>query len=121
MCDALARRQGLSPTERLAYHQQHSGPIMASIQTWLAQQLDDHLVEPNSGLGEAIRYMQRHWEKLTRFLHVAGTPLANGLCERTLLHQAKQVAQTPADWMPWNDRDTLGRNGDPKATLSPKP
>ncbi len=165
--DALARGQDLSPAERLAYHQEHSGPIMAGIQTWLAQQLDDHLVEPNSGLGEAIRYMQRHWEKLTRFLHVAGAPLDNTICERTLkrailhrknamfyrtengarvgdqfmslihtaelchadpfdylvtlLRHAKQVAQSPADWMPWNYRDTLGRDGDPKATLSAKP
>ncbi len=38
----------------------------------------------------------------------------------TLLRHAKQVAQAPADWMPWNYRDTLGRNGDPKATPSPK-
>jgi transposase len=82
--DALARQQGLSAAERLAYHQEHSGPIMAGIETWLAEQLDGHLVEPNSGLGEAICYMQKHWEKLTRFLHVAGAPLDNTICERAL-------------------------------------
>lgn len=82
--DALAREQGLSPAERLVYHQAHSGPIMAGIETWLAEQIESHRVEPNSGLGEAIRYMQKHWAKLTRFLHVAGAPLDNTICERAL-------------------------------------
>ena len=33
---------------------------------------------------EAIRYMQKHWRKLTRFLFVAGAPLENNICERSL-------------------------------------
>jgi hypothetical protein len=41
-------------------------------------------VEPNSPLGEAITYMQEHWDKLTLFLRVAGAPLDNNICERTL-------------------------------------
>jgi hypothetical protein len=36
-------------------------------------QFTQHKVEPNSGLGEAISHMQKNWEGLTRFLHVAGT------------------------------------------------
>jgi len=47
-------------------------------------QLDDRKVEPNSGLGEAITYMLKHWQKLTLFLRVAGAPLDNNLCERIL-------------------------------------
>ena len=38
----------------------------------------------NSGLGEAICYMQKHWSKLTLFLRVAGAPLDNNVCERAL-------------------------------------
>jgi hypothetical protein len=41
-------------------------------------------VEPNSGLGEAIVYMQNHWEKLTLFLRVPGAPLDNNVAERAL-------------------------------------
>jgi hypothetical protein len=41
-------------------------------------------VEPNSGLGEAITYMLKHWEKLTLFLREPGAPLDNNLCERAL-------------------------------------
>jgi hypothetical protein len=48
------------------------------------RQIEDHLVEPNSGLGQAIAYMQNHWEKLTLFLRVPGAPLDNNLCERAL-------------------------------------
>ena len=76
--------QGLRESERLAYHQQHSGPLMAELKDWMTQQLDPKNVEPNSGLGEAIGYMLKHWEPLTLFLRQGGAPLDNNLCERAL-------------------------------------
>ncbi len=82
--DALARDRELSPDERLCVHQTASGPLMAGLETWLRQQLADHLVEPNSGLGTAIAYMLKHWAKLTLFLRVPGAPLDNNVCERAL-------------------------------------
>jgi transposase len=57
---------------------------MAELRTWLARQFDDHLVEPNSALGEAISYLLKHWERLTLFLRVPGAPLDNNICERIL-------------------------------------
>jgi transposase len=82
--DAIVKEQGLSPAQRLLYHQQHSGPLMAELKNWCHSQIDQKLVEPNSGLGKAIAYMLRHWEKLTRFLQIEGAPLDNNLCERAL-------------------------------------
>jgi transposase len=82
--DALAREQGLSPEERLRFHQEASGPAMRELHAWLTQQLDDKLAEPNSGLGRAINYMLRHWDKLTLFLREPGAPLDNNVCERAL-------------------------------------
>lgn len=82
--DAEARERQLSPEERLRFHQQESAPTIQQLQAWLTRQLDDRLVEPNSALGGAIRYMLTHWEKLTLFLRVAGAPLDNNLCERAL-------------------------------------
>lgn len=79
-----AGTQGQSDADRLIYHQQHSAPIMAELKDWMQQQLDDHLVEPNSSLGEVIRYMLKHWEPLTLFLREPGAPLDNNLCERAL-------------------------------------
>ncbi len=82
--DQIAKERKMSADERLRYHRQNSGPLMAELNTWLNHQLDDHLVEPNSGLGQAIAYMLRHWEPLTLFLREPGAPLDNNLCERAL-------------------------------------
>lgn len=82
--DALAREQALAPAARLAFHHQQSGPLMAALETWLAAQLAERNVEPNSGLGKAIAYVRKHWAPLTRFLHVPGAPLDNNVCERAL-------------------------------------
>jgi hypothetical protein len=104
-------------------------------------------------LGQAIRYLLRHWEPLTLFLRKAGAPLDNNIVERSLkravLHRknalfyrtlngaqvgdlfmslihtcqlcdvnsfdylvelqrhARELAARPAEWMPWNYRETL--------------
>ena len=82
--DAQARERGLSPEARLTWHQTHSRPRMDALHTWCTTQLDEHLVEPNSGLGQAITYFVKHWTPLTRFLEIAGAPLDNNLVERAL-------------------------------------
>lgn len=82
--DAQARIQELSPEERLRFHQTQSGPVMEELHAWLARQLDDRLVERNSGLGGAISYLLKHWEQLTLFLRQPGAPLDNNICERAL-------------------------------------
>ena len=82
--DAITQQQGLSPKERLLYHQTHSGPLMEQLKGWGQAQLNEHRVEPNSGLGKAIAYLNRHWDKLTLFLRVPGAPLDNNLCEQAL-------------------------------------
>ena len=82
--DADAREQGLSPDARLTLHQAHSGPLMNDLQAWLATQIDEHRVEPNSSLGQAITYLRNHWTPLTLFLRQPGAPLDNNICERAL-------------------------------------
>jgi len=153
--DAVTRERGLSPEERLSFHQQHSGPVMDKLRAWLQAQFDDRRVEPNSGLGKAISYLLKHWEQLTLFLRQPGAPLDNNLVERALkkaiLHRknslfyktrngarrgdlymslihtcelnganpfdyltelqrhAGELQRNPAEWMPWNYRQTLAR------------
>ena len=80
--DALTR--GMTPQDRLTYHQTHSKPVMELLSGYLKALFDEKLVEPNSELGKSIKYMQRHWDKLTRFLSVAGAPLCNNIAERAL-------------------------------------
>lgn len=82
--DDLARKQGLSPEDRLRFHQAHSGPVMTDLHAWLTAQLDEKHVEPNSGLGKAIGYLVKHWPALTLFLRQPGAPLDNNIAERAL-------------------------------------
>jgi len=151
--DAEARDRGLTPHERLQLHQERSTPVMDQLHLWLQAQLAERRTEPNSGLGQAISYLLRHWQPLTLFLRQAGAPLDNNLVERVLkravLHRknalfyrtlngaqvgdlfmalihtcqlcgansfdylielqrhAMELAACPAEWMPWNYRDSL--------------
>jgi hypothetical protein len=155
--DAEARTVGLTPEERLRFHQQRSQPLMDTLHEWLEAQLSEHKIEPNSGLGKAILYLLRHWKGLTTFLRERGAPLDNNLAERALkravLHRknalfyrtlngaevgdlfmslihtcqlggansfdylmelqrhAGELAAKPAEWMPWNYRETLAQVG----------
>jgi transposase len=159
--DEQARARKLSPDERLHFHQEHSGPVMDKLRAWSNTQFEERKVEPNSGLGQAISYLLKHWEKLTLFLRVAGAPIENNLVERALkkaiLHRrnslfyktrngarigdlymslihtcelngvnpfdylielqrhAAELKQRPAEWMPWNYRDTLEQLATPAA------
>lgn len=82
--DQVAREEGLSAEQRLAYHQAHSKVTMDNLKDWLERQFDEKLVEPNSALGEAIQYLLKRWDALTLFLRKAGAPLDNNVCERAL-------------------------------------
>lgn len=82
--DELCRTQRLSDDERLCKHQQESAPVMAEIKKWMQDQFQEKRVEPNSGLGEAFRYMLDRWDKFTLFLKLPGAPLHNNIAERAL-------------------------------------
>jgi transposase len=82
--DAHCKDQKMSDAQRLDYHQDNSGPLMLRLKIWMYRQLAERHVEPNSGLGEALRYMIKHWKELTLFLRAAGAPLDNNVCERGL-------------------------------------
>jgi len=82
--DATARKQAMTAEERLRYHQQHSAPVLEELRGWLNTQFAEKKVEPNSGLGMAMRYMLKHWERLTLFLRQPGAPLDNNIVERAL-------------------------------------
>jgi len=79
-----AKHQGMSDKQRLQFHQRQSGPKMDELKTWLTEQIEQHKVEPNNSLGEAISYMLKHWNELTLFLRQPGAPLDNNVCERAL-------------------------------------
>ena len=82
--DAITTEEGMTPNQRLLFHQANSGPLMKKLRDWLQDQFDDKKVEPNSSLGKAINYMLNHWKELTLFLRVEKAPLDNNICERAL-------------------------------------
>jgi transposase len=153
--DAEAKQRGLTPEERLLLHQTNSAPLLDGLYKWMDAQFAEHRTEPNSGLGRAISYLQRHWTKLTLFLRKPGAPLDNNIAERALkrailhrknalfyktmngarvgdlfmslihtcelnkanpfdyltelLRHPAETKASPAEWMPWNYRETLAR------------
>jgi transposase len=76
--------QGLSAEARLAWHQTHSAGPMADLRRWCDEQFAQRRVEPNSALGKAIKYLTKHWDRLTLFLRKAGVPLDTNIVEQTL-------------------------------------
>ena len=88
--EATTRAQGLRAAARLAYHQEHSGPIRAALKVSLEEQIRERLVEPNGSLGKGFQYLLNHWETLTQFLRVPGAPLDNNTVERALKLMIRQ-------------------------------
>jgi hypothetical protein len=79
-----AETKGMGAEGRLEHHRACSGPVMAELREWIGQEIADRRTEPNSGLGQAFRYVLNHWDGLTRFLAVAGAPIDNNIAERAL-------------------------------------
>jgi transposase len=82
--EEAAREKQLSAQERLDYHQTYSAPVFTTLKTWLEQQTEARLVEPNSRLGKAIADLLGHWDTLTRVVKEPGAPLDNNVAERAL-------------------------------------
>ena len=79
-----ANTREMTDDERLAYHIEHSKPIMFALYEQIEDLLSSKDVEPNGELAKALRYFQNHWVELTRFLSVAGAPIDNNIVERAL-------------------------------------
>jgi hypothetical protein len=79
-----AETRTMTPEERLAHHQRYSAPVLKGLQHWISEQFAQRLVEPNSVLGKALAYLQRHWEGLTQFLRYRQAPLDTNVVERVL-------------------------------------
>ena len=88
--DAECRTCGVTGEARLAFHQCESGPVMAGLRAWIEQLFADKRVEPNSGLGGALRYLLQRWEPLTLFLRAVDAPIDNNIVERALKAAIRQ-------------------------------
>ena len=68
--DAKCRKGGITGEARLAFHQCESGPVMAGLRAWIEDLFATKRVEPNSGLGGALRYLLERWEPPALFLRL---------------------------------------------------
>jgi transposase len=82
--DEETREQKMTPRERLCFHQENSKPLMDKLEKWFEEQFTQKKLEPNSNLGQVIKYMQNHWKELTGFLRLEGAPLDNNYLEQAL-------------------------------------
>ncbi len=80
--DAQSRRAGESIDRRFERRLEDSAPIVAELRAWLSLRLAD--VEPRSVLGQALRYLDRQWSRLTAFLRDPRMELTNNEVEAGL-------------------------------------
>jgi transposase len=81
-----AETTGMAPEQRLVHHQLYSAPVLERLRSWIKTQFEQRRVEPNSALGKALAYLQRHWDGLTQFLRFGNAPLDTNVVERALKH-----------------------------------
>ena len=82
--DAQTKNENMSDLQRLAYHQEHSLPVMRRIYDWALAKQVSPAFEEYSALGKAINYFLKHYEKLTMFCVEAGALLDNNRMEEKL-------------------------------------
>ena len=82
--DAACIDAELSPEDRLAYHREHSRPLLRDITEYGEDCIEQRRVEPNSDLGAAFEYVIGNERRLSAFARHAGAPLDNNRVERTL-------------------------------------
>lgn len=82
--EAKTKAKAMTARERLAHHRLHSRPVLDELRAWIRERFELRLVEPSSSLGDALSYMEDHFDDLVKFTSVAGLPIDNTPCERVL-------------------------------------
>lgn len=82
--DAETKRLNMTPEQRLAYHKEHSKPLMEAMLNWMQKELHDKNVEPNSQLGGIFEYFLARRSALMAFTEYAGAPIDNNAVEQLI-------------------------------------
>jgi transposase len=77
-----AELRGLHPETRLARRQERSAPLVADMHAWLIH--NRARVATKSLLGEALAYINKHWDGLKLFLTDGRIEIDNNSVERTI-------------------------------------
>jgi transposase len=74
--------RGQTADQRRALRQEKSAPVLADLKAWLDARLE--LISQKGDLAKAIRYVQQHWEGLTRFVDDGRIELDTNTVERAI-------------------------------------
>lgn len=84
MHESHIRKENMSDQQRLAYHQEHSLPLMTSLHTWATNKMASDTFEEHSALGKAIKCFLKYYEGLIMFCVELGAPIDNNRMEEKL-------------------------------------
>jgi len=90
--DDKAKALGLSPVDRMLFHQQHSKPLMEALKKMCEEKITSKSVEPNSRLWEPLTFVVNQWQRLTQFYKAPGVPLDSNLVEQALIIPVRYLA-----------------------------
>jgi hypothetical protein len=90
--DDEAKSRGLTPTERMLYHREHSKPLMEKLKAMCEDKIKSKLVEPRSLLWEPLTFIINQWTRLTKFYEEPGVPLDTNLIEQALIIPVRYLA-----------------------------
>lgn len=82
--DAHVQEKKLDDKARLAYHKEHSLPVMQNLKAWAIARTEMKSFEEHSTYGKAINYYLNHYDKLIQFCLVEGAPIDNNKMEEKL-------------------------------------
>lgn len=85
--------KALDPEQRLRLRQEHSKPLMATLQAWLIAQRQN--VPDGTATAKAIDYSLKRWHALTRYLDDGAVPIDNNPVE----NQIRPWALGRSNWL----------------------
>ena len=80
--ERTAAEKNLEPVARYLLRNEKSHPVLDSLKKWAAE--NQQQVLPKSPIGQAIGYMQNHWDALNRNLENGSLSIDNNAAERAL-------------------------------------
>jgi hypothetical protein len=90
--DDIAKAQGMTPDQRMHFHEKNSKPLMEKLKAMCAGLVENRLVEPNSKLWEPVTFVINQWPRLTKFYEAPGVPLDTNLVEQTLIMPVRYLS-----------------------------
>ena len=82
--ESRARVLEMNAQRRLHERQEHSAPVLKSIEALLLAHLHAVVTVPGSALGRALHYFSSQWPKLVRYVLDGRYPIDNNPCENSI-------------------------------------